>query len=1481
VWWLVLAGLLAFGLSPAWSLEIREFLSDNETGLTDEEGKFEDWIEIYNDSGNAIDLGGYHLTDDSDELTKWRFPTLQLAGGGTLVVFASNENRRDPAGTLHTNFKLSRGGDYLALTDPSGVVLDHFDPEYPPQYDDVSYSDAGYHSIPTPGAANNGAVTGLPPRIRDVMDEPGMVPVGSEIVVTARVTQTSTPIRSVTCIVRKMFGGETTLQMSPLGDDVYITSFFATGLQPGEMVRWRIEARDSANRLAESPAHAEDPLDRDRYFGTVVTDSSLASSNMPILHWFLANPAGAETEAGARGSVYFLGRFYDNVNADIHGQSTRGFPKKSFDLDFNRGNRFVWQEGEGKVKDINLLSNWADKTKFRNTLAWEALGKIGAPHHFAYPVRVQQNGAFFSTADMVEDGDDRFLERNGLDGDGALYKMYNRLTGSIAPGAEKKTRDFEDNSDLQGLIDGLNSADPVRYSWDNLDLPMTLNTLAGYVLVQSKDQGHKNYYVYRDSEDTGEWGLIAWDNDLTLGHNWVGNNGGYFDDTIYFNDPTTFGQSNMLKDLMFNDPVFRSMLDRRLRTVMDEWLKPPGTPAAELYFENRVQDLLAEIDPPGITSDADRDYSKWGSWGNNNRMRSECNRVLNNYFNQRRTYVYNNLGMPAAQSANVAVNFGTVDVTPASGNQREEYIQIVNPNNTPVDLSGWSVTGGVEHVFSPGTVVPANGTGRNRLYLAKDSASFRARFAAPRGNQNLFVQEGFDGRLSARGETLFLVRPNGSEADTLTTPNNASSAQNQLRVTELDYHPAPATLAERAVDAGLTGDDFEYVELQNIGGTSLNVSGVQLVEGVRFVLPGGTQIPAGAYLVIAKNPSAFALRHPDVATPNGAQVLGPYEGYLSNGGERVQLFDALGESVQDFKYDDDWYPLTDGGGTSLEILDPAGDLVLWDEAAGWQPSGAPGGSPGGLSPASFELVPVPQLDAPEQVVFAYDLVVTDAAQPPRALGFSLQGNVPFGVSISANGRISWTPLEAAGPGTYAFEAVATDAFIPPNVQTQAVQIVVSEANRPPVLDAIAPQQIDESVAWSINLSASDPDVPAQSISYQLLDRPAGMTLAGNTVSWTPTEAQGPGSYTVRARVEDELGARRTRTFTITVNEVNDPPVIVSLANPGPVDERTVWTHRVVAQDKEGEAVSFSIANAPVGMVLDADTGWLRWLPGSDQGGSTVSFQVVATDAAGAASLAQVVQLVVNDVSTGSGGPCNAAVVLVPKVATWSWSTELGLGSAWREPWFDASAWSSGSAPFGYGETGLGTVTVGNVLRTTFVRTFSVNDVHELSGLVLRVRRDDSMIVYLNGEEIARDNLPGGTVGEATAASSSVFGAAETQFQEFPIPVVHLAEGQNTIAVGVHQVAVNSNDMVFDAELVAVRSVSCSPPMIDQDIFRGQGMLKFNTDVGLQYEVQGCDNLEEGIWVPLSIFTAVGSVHEFADPGASGPMRRFYRVRRLP
>ena len=67
----------------------------------------------------------------------------------------------------------------------------------------------------------------------------------------------------------------------------------------------------------------------------------------------------------------------------------------------------------------------------------KSCGWAGHPAHYSFPVRVQQNGQFFSTADLVEDGDDRYLERVNLDGEGALYKMYNRLDSSNSGGEQE------------------------------------------------------------------------------------------------------------------------------------------------------------------------------------------------------------------------------------------------------------------------------------------------------------------------------------------------------------------------------------------------------------------------------------------------------------------------------------------------------------------------------------------------------------------------------------------------------------------------------------------------------------------------------------------------------------------------------------------------------------------------------------------------------------------------------------------------------------------------------------------------------------------------------------------------------------------------------------------------------------------------------------------------------------------------------------
>ena len=138
----VAAITLLFGTSliHAQSLVISEFMASNQETLNDEDGDSEDWIEIFNQSGAAVNLEGWFLTDDATALTKWAFPSVILNAGGQIVVFASSKDRSDPARELHTNFKLTSAGEYLALVRPDGTAVEHdYAPSFPLQVQDVSF----------------------------------------------------------------------------------------------------------------------------------------------------------------------------------------------------------------------------------------------------------------------------------------------------------------------------------------------------------------------------------------------------------------------------------------------------------------------------------------------------------------------------------------------------------------------------------------------------------------------------------------------------------------------------------------------------------------------------------------------------------------------------------------------------------------------------------------------------------------------------------------------------------------------------------------------------------------------------------------------------------------------------------------------------------------------------------------------------------------------------------------------------------------------------------------------------------------------------------------------------------------------------------------------------------------------------------------------------------------------------------------------
>lgn len=127
---------------------INEFMAINDSSFVDGDGNYSDWIELLNTSDTTVNLNGWYLTDNSDDLSKWPFPEVNIEPGQYLVVFASEKKEEDcpdnypyldPGGYYHTNFRLDGSGEYLALVRPNGIIAHEYAPEYPQQFVDVSY----------------------------------------------------------------------------------------------------------------------------------------------------------------------------------------------------------------------------------------------------------------------------------------------------------------------------------------------------------------------------------------------------------------------------------------------------------------------------------------------------------------------------------------------------------------------------------------------------------------------------------------------------------------------------------------------------------------------------------------------------------------------------------------------------------------------------------------------------------------------------------------------------------------------------------------------------------------------------------------------------------------------------------------------------------------------------------------------------------------------------------------------------------------------------------------------------------------------------------------------------------------------------------------------------------------------------------------------------------------------------------------------
>lgn len=781
-----------------------------------------------------------------------------------------------------------------------------------------------YLATPTPGGPNLGDPAGEPPLVVG-LDRDLPLSAGERLRIGAQVVETTAPIGAVTLFWRVMFAPEQPLEMLRVGD-AWLAELPVDVAAPGEMLRWRVEAVDVSGRRTRWPPFP-DPLDSEEYYGTVVDDPTI-ESNLPVYHWFVEHPDAAATEAGTRGALFYDGELYDNIEIDLHGQATTQFPKKSYNFDFNRDHRFRVRDDLERVEDLDLLTNYADKSKMRNTLSYGMFRDAGHAWHLTFPVRVHRNGEFFAVYEFVEDPDERWLRRMGhTEPLGAVYKCYDRLE-SVA-GSEKKTRRDEGTDDLAAFIEGLGARGEAQrvFIHDNVDLAGMANFLAMLFITSGRDCCTKNYYAFHDYQ-TDMWHYLPWDIDLSLGRNWTGS---YFDDRMFPDNPLYEGQENRLIGALYAMPTFLEMYHRRVRTLADEQMQPPGTPYADRYLENEADRWMAIIG-----ADAELDNAAWPTWGQPQTM-AEAVRIMKEvWLPGRRQYIYGELAQQAAGPVRTLIDGRPGAATaryrvPLDDALGEAWTAPDFDDRTwpegPLgfgyeDGSGYEALIGTE--VRPAALHPAATTVMLRVPFEVDdpavaALTLRVKYddgyvawlngvevarrnvgPGPVGWQSVAAvhDDGAAMRFESVDVTAFAeaLRP-GRNVLALRLVNAGADSSDLLIQPELidglpggdgPLPPAQAPDPDVVVEAAEPSGVESYVVLHNREAVAVDLSGWRVSgRGVAHTLRAGTVIPAGGRLYVVADVPAFRARAEGPRGGQGLFVQGNWRGALALPGEVV------------------------------------------------------------------------------------------------------------------------------------------------------------------------------------------------------------------------------------------------------------------------------------------------------------------------------------------------------------------------------------------------------------------------------------------------------------------------------------------------------------------------------------------------------------------------------------------------------------------
>ncbi|MBG0737866.1 PKD domain-containing protein [Paeniglutamicibacter antarcticus] len=602
----------------------------------------------------------------------------------------------------------------------------------------------------TPGARNSidGSVGGTAPVVAGLTAAPSRPANNQPVVVSARLEPGST----AQLTYKVMFGADVVVSFlddaaSPggAGDGVYAASI--PGQSAGKLIRYRVDAK-SAGTSYSVPAAG----DSARYRGVVVVNSTV-SSQLPVIEWFmedavyddiLANHRADDVQGAAVWS--YNGEVIDGALMSVRGNSSRTEPKVNWKVELPKGYTFDLAGQLPYPLDSFALQNYSDNFA---DVGWATVEAAGNRALNIVPVRTQRNGAFWSLGRIMETEDGSWRAAQGVK-DWAIYKAdiggsVGRTTSPAVLQAKgwlaKKTRKSEDFTDvwtLSNTVDAPPSAAQQAWIYQNVNLPELVNYMAINSIIRHQDSGWYNWWLARDTDGTGRWEMWQWD------LNWIFTTAAS-DGKGLFLTPDT---SNHFTQAMLAYPEIKEMFYRRLRTLADQFLAPG-------QYEAHWDAISAKTTP-----DWNLNYAKWKGY-----TPAYARSAFVNGLTDRRNAINNNTGagkpVPTTQAADANVVINEIQYHPAGTGG--EYIELANPGNTAVDISGWAIDA-VGLTIQAGTVIPAGG----RIVFVANDKAFRQAYTGA----NRLVGGQFTGSLDDAGEAVVL-RDATRTVDSVTYSNQA------------------------------------------------------------------------------------------------------------------------------------------------------------------------------------------------------------------------------------------------------------------------------------------------------------------------------------------------------------------------------------------------------------------------------------------------------------------------------------------------------------------------------------------------------------------------------------------------------------------------------------------------------------------------------------------------------------------------------------